>query len=91
MSGKIAVNTDKAPKALPGIYNQAIIANGMVFCSGAVALDKHTMKIIDGDVKAHTVSLNFFVYARKRIMLKRHLARDYQKLRSCVTVCRHNY
>ncbi|OAK94578.1 putative L-PSP endoribonuclease family protein Brt1 [Phaeosphaeriaceae sp. SRC1lsM3a] len=54
MSGKIPVNTDKAPKALSGIYNQAIVANGMVFCSGVVALDKDTMKIIDGDVKAHT-------------------------------------
>jgi enamine deaminase RidA (YjgF/YER057c/UK114 family) len=55
MSAKIPVNTDKAPKALPGMYNQAIVANGMVFCSGAVALDKDTMMILDGDVKAHTV------------------------------------
>jgi enamine deaminase RidA (YjgF/YER057c/UK114 family) len=55
MSAKIPVNTDMAPKALPGIYNQAIVAHGMVFCSGAVALDKHTGRIIDGDVKAHTV------------------------------------
>lgn len=55
MSLKIPVNTTKAPKALPGIYNQAIVANGMVFCSGVVALDSDTMKIKEGDVKAHTV------------------------------------
>jgi enamine deaminase RidA (YjgF/YER057c/UK114 family) len=55
MSAKIPINTNKAPKALPGIYNQAIVSRGMVFCSGVVALDRETMKIIDGDVKAHTV------------------------------------
>lgn len=55
MSLKTPVNTTKAPKALPGIYNQAIVANGMVFCSGVVALDSDTMKIKEGDIKAHTV------------------------------------
>lgn len=55
-SSKTPVLTDKAPKPLPGIYSQAIIANGMVFCSGAVPMDPVTMKIIDGDVQAHTVS-----------------------------------
>ncbi|KAH7169419.1 Endoribonuclease L-PSP/chorismate mutase-like protein [Fusarium sp. MPI-SDFR-AT-0072] len=54
MPGKTPINTTKAPKALPGIYNQAIVANGMVFCSGVVALDIDTMKIKEGDVKAHT-------------------------------------
>ena len=57
MSIKTPVNTDQAPTAIPGIYNQAIVANGMVFCSGVVALDRDTMRIIDGDVKARTVSL----------------------------------
>ncbi|GKT65533.1 L-PSP endoribonuclease family protein [Colletotrichum tofieldiae] len=55
MSSKTPVLTDKAPKPLPGIYSQAIIANGMVFCSGAVPMDPITMKIIDGDVQAHTL------------------------------------
>ena len=55
MSQKTPINTAEAPKALPGIYNQAIVANGMVFCSGVVALDKGTMRIKDGDVKSHTV------------------------------------
>lgn len=43
------------PTGLKGIYSQAIVANGMVFCSGSVAMDPATGKIIDGDVKAHTV------------------------------------
>ncbi|KAJ9194401.1 hypothetical protein DTO166G4_2479 [Paecilomyces variotii] len=54
MSAKTAVLTDKAPKPLPGIYSQAIIANGVVYCSGAVALDPATGKLIEGDIKAHT-------------------------------------
>jgi hypothetical protein len=61
MSSKIPINTNKALKALPGIYNQAIVANGMVFCSGAIALDKDTMSIIDGDIRAHTVGLTMLV------------------------------
>lgn len=54
-TGKAPVLTDKAPKPLPGIYSQAIVANGMVYCSGAVPMDPVTMKLIDGDVQAHTV------------------------------------
>ncbi|OJD36525.1 l-psp endoribonuclease family protein [Diplodia corticola] len=51
---KVATLTDKAPKPLPGIYSQAIVANGVVYCSGAVPMDPVTMKLIDGDVAAHT-------------------------------------
>ncbi|RMJ21373.1 Endoribonuclease L-PSP [Aspergillus sp. HF37] len=54
MSTKTPILTDKAPKPLPGIYNQAIVANGTVYCSGAVAMDPETGKLVDGDVKAHT-------------------------------------
>ncbi|KAH8688774.1 putative L-PSP endoribonuclease family protein Brt1 [Talaromyces proteolyticus] len=54
MATKTAVLTDKAPKPLPGIYSQAIIANGVVYCSGAVAIDPVTGKLIEGDVKART-------------------------------------
>ncbi|KJK86813.1 hypothetical protein H633G_09338 [Metarhizium anisopliae BRIP 53284] len=54
MASKVAVSTDKAPKPLPGIYSQAIKANGMVFVSGAIALDAETGKLVDGDVQAHT-------------------------------------
>lgn len=56
MTTKIPVLTEKAPKPLPGIYSQAIVANGVVYCSGAVPMDASTGKLIDGDVKAHTVS-----------------------------------
>lgn len=41
---------------LKGIYSQAIVANGTVYCSGSVAMDPATGQIIDGDVGAHTVS-----------------------------------
>lgn len=58
MASKVAVSTDKAPKPLPGIYSQAIKANGMVFVSGAIALDAETGKLVDGDVQAHTVSFS---------------------------------
>ncbi|KAI5921054.1 endoribonuclease L-PSP [Camillea tinctor] len=54
MAEKIAVVTDQAPKALPGIYSQAIKANGFVFVSGAVPMDPITMEIVDGDIQAHT-------------------------------------
>ncbi|EYE95820.1 putative L-PSP endoribonuclease family protein Brt1 [Aspergillus ruber CBS 135680] len=54
MSTKTPILTDKAPKPLPGIYSQAIVAGGVVYCSGAVAMDPETGKIVDGDVKAHT-------------------------------------
>lgn len=61
MPNKVATLTDKAPKPLPGIYSQAIVANGMVFCSGAVAMDAETGKLVDGDVKAHTVCIVHFI------------------------------
>ncbi|KAI1173597.1 endoribonuclease L-PSP [Nemania sp. FL0916] len=54
MAEKTAVVTDKAPKALPGIYSQAIKANGFVFVSGAVPMDAESGKIIPGDIQAHT-------------------------------------
>ena len=52
---RVPVFTENAPKPLPGIYSQAIVANGFVFCSGAVPMDPETMKIVDGDIQAHTV------------------------------------
>ena len=47
------VATSSAPKAI-GPYSQAIKANGMVFCSGQVALDPNTNQVIEGDVVAQT-------------------------------------
>ncbi|KEF61512.1 endoribonuclease L-PSP [Exophiala aquamarina CBS 119918] len=51
---KQAVLTDKAPKPLPGIYSQAIVANGFVYCSGQVPMDPATSKLAEGDIQAHT-------------------------------------
>ncbi|KAM3441300.1 hypothetical protein MY4824_001751, partial [Beauveria thailandica] len=53
-SVKEAVLTDQAPNPLPGIFSQAIKANGLVFVSGAVAMDPKTNQIIPGDIQAHT-------------------------------------
>ncbi|KAH8893033.1 L-PSP endoribonuclease family protein Brt1 [Thozetella sp. PMI_491] len=51
---KTPVLTENAPKPLPGIYSQAIKAGGFVFCSGAVAMDPETGKLVEGDIQAHT-------------------------------------
>jgi hypothetical protein len=57
---KTPVLTAEAPKPIPGVYNQAIVAGGFVYCSGAVAMDPETMEIISGDLQAHTVSNTTF-------------------------------
>jgi enamine deaminase RidA (YjgF/YER057c/UK114 family) len=57
---KTPVLTNKAPKPLPGIYSQAIIANGLVFCSGAVGMDPETGELVAGDVQARTVRFPYF-------------------------------
>lgn len=53
---KSAVLTRNAPPPLAGILSQAIIANGMVYCSGATGVDPATGELVKGDVKAQTVS-----------------------------------
>jgi enamine deaminase RidA (YjgF/YER057c/UK114 family) len=52
---RTAAHTDKAPQPYGGLYSQAVIANGVLYCSGIVAIHPETGKLIDGDVKAHTV------------------------------------
>ncbi|KAH7309657.1 Endoribonuclease L-PSP/chorismate mutase-like protein [Stachybotrys elegans] len=54
MATRTAVVTDKAPAPIPGVLSQAIKANGMVFVSGAIAMDPATNQLIEGDVVAHT-------------------------------------
>ncbi|KXL50122.1 hypothetical protein M433DRAFT_151497 [Acidomyces richmondensis BFW] len=54
MSAKKAVLTENAPAPLKGIYSQAIVANGTVYCSGSIAMDPSTGKIVDGDIQVHT-------------------------------------
>ncbi|KAK0310419.1 hypothetical protein LTR01_003571 [Friedmanniomyces endolithicus] len=51
---KKVVLTDKAPPPIKGVYNQAIVANGTVYCSGQIGTDPATGKIVEGDVQAHT-------------------------------------
>ncbi|KAK5174586.1 uncharacterized protein LTR77_001667 [Saxophila tyrrhenica] len=54
MPAKQAIFTDKAPAPLKGIYNQAIVANGTVYCSGSIGMDPTTGKLVEGDIGART-------------------------------------
>jgi len=47
------VSTPNAPKAI-GPYNQATIHDGIVYCSGQIALDPEKNEIIEGGVKEQT-------------------------------------
>ena len=53
MSSLQKVHTDDAPAAI-GPYSQAIVANGMVFTAGQIALDPASMQLIEGDVVPQT-------------------------------------
>lgn len=50
MANKV-ISTDKAPKAI-GPYSQAIVAGGLIFTSGQIALDPATQQMVAGDVRA---------------------------------------
>lgn len=45
------VHTERAPAAI-GPYSQAVVANGVVYTAGQIALDPATMQIVEGDVVA---------------------------------------
>jgi 2-iminobutanoate/2-iminopropanoate deaminase len=47
------ISTKDAPQAI-GPYSQAIKANGLIFCSGQVAIDPANQQVISGDVAAQT-------------------------------------
>jgi len=51
--GMNIVVTDKAPGAI-GPYSQAVVANGMVFCSGQIPIDPATGELVLGDVGEQT-------------------------------------
>ncbi len=53
MTQRTAVQTDDAPAAI-GPYSQAIVANGMVFTAGQIALNSRGQMVGDGDVAAET-------------------------------------
>ena len=52
-AGKRVVRTEQAPAAI-GPYSQAVIANGLVFAAGQVALDPRTGQLVPGDVRIQT-------------------------------------
>lgn len=47
------VQTGKAPSAI-GPYSQAIVANGLVFTAGQIAIDPSSGQVVGGDVTAQT-------------------------------------
>ena len=51
---KRAVQTDKAPAPLP-FFSQAIICQGMVYCSGTIGMSPSTKQMVDGGVGDRTV------------------------------------
>lgn len=53
---KSVVRTENAPPPIEGVLNQAIVSGGFVFCSGQVARNPETGKMVEGDVQARTVS-----------------------------------
>ncbi|KAL7746304.1 hypothetical protein RI367_008375 [Sorochytrium milnesiophthora] len=53
MSEIQSVLTDKAPSAI-GPYSQAIVANGMVFCSGQIPFVPSTMTVVEGGILEQT-------------------------------------
>lgn len=52
-SMKRIINTPDAPAAI-GPYSQAVEAGGMLFISGQIPLDPHTMKLVEGDIQQQT-------------------------------------
>ncbi len=50
------VRTTAAPAAI-GPYSQAVIANGMVWCSGQVAINPSTGTLVPGDVTDQTIQV----------------------------------
>lgn len=50
---KKVIHTDHAPKAV-GPYSQAIQLNGVLYCSGQIAIDPKTQEVFTGDIKQQT-------------------------------------
>jgi 2-iminobutanoate/2-iminopropanoate deaminase len=50
------VSTPSAPGAI-GPYNQAIIAGGLVHCSGQIPLDPDSMEVVEGGVAEQTAQV----------------------------------
>ncbi|KAL2039332.1 hypothetical protein N7G274_008000 [Stereocaulon virgatum] len=54
MPTRAVVKTDKAPPPLP-VYSQAIVCNGMVYCSGQLGVDPETRALVDGGISDRTM------------------------------------
>lgn len=54
MSTITEISTKNAPSPL-AVFSQAIKANGFVFVSGNIGLDKDTWMLVEGGIKAQTV------------------------------------
>ena len=54
MSAITEIKTPNAPAPLP-VFSQAIKANGFVFVSGNIGLNKDTWTLVEGGIKAQTV------------------------------------
>jgi len=50
---KNSIHTKQAPAAI-GPYSQAVEQNGLVFCSGQIALDPATGKVVEGGIEFET-------------------------------------
>ena len=53
MSELTPVQTDRAPRAI-GPYSQAIIVDGLVFCSGQIPVDPTSGELSTGDAREQT-------------------------------------
>ncbi|MHC4552558.1 MAG: RidA family protein [Planctomycetota bacterium] len=51
-----SIETTEAPAAI-GPYSQAIVANGLVFCSGQIPLDPATMNLVGQTVSEQTAQV----------------------------------
>lgn len=65
MSRKIPIATDKAPASAAGLYNQAIVFGGLVYCSGALPIDVETGKLAPSSIESRTVSLIVDLYGER--------------------------
>jgi len=63
------VFTSQAPKP-SGPYSQGVISGGFLFCSGQIALDPETGRLVEGDIEAQTdrVLLNLLAVLREAKM-----------------------
>ena len=55
MNKKI-IATKNAPSAI-GPYSQAVLANGTLYCSGQIAIDPNTGKLVMQDISAETTQI----------------------------------